>query len=761
MDVGCRINKLTAFLLGTMVFTVMVFASSAVRADGERYQIKFKPGYGDRVEREVKGMQGKRLKRRGKKIRRLMAADLTAGQLKRLRRSRGIESIEVDERRYLMAETTPYGLPMVQASAALAQSATQRTICIVDTGYFMGHEDLPDLSSGRVTGDSQVVGEQWSEDGNGHGTHVAGTIAAIGGNDLGVVGVHSGGSLNLHIVKVFNNGGSWTFSSDLINALDQCAAAGSHVVSMSLGGGYSSNEEVAFAEAAADGMLLIAAAGNSGNSSYSYPASYDSVVSVAALDSSENLAWFSQFNNQVEIAAPGVSVNSTWSSSTDSYNVISGTSMATPHVSAVAGVLWGLYPACTADDIRGVMAASAKDLGAPGRDNQYGFGLVQLQAADTYMSVNGCEPPPPPPPPEIPELSNGEPLSNLAGATLSEFEFKIVLPTGATNLNVAITGGSGDADLYLRQGTAPTLSSFDCRPYFFGNVEQCDFADPASTYFGMVQAYNSYSGVTLLATWDEVGPPPVNESPIARLSASTTEGPAPLTVEFDSDGSSDDKAIVSRNWDFGDDNQTSGPVAISNTYTAPGQYTVTLTVADEEGETSTDSMTIQVNANQAPTASVAITTSLPAEVDTSVQFSGSGSFDLDGTISSFEWDFGDNSAPGSGESTSHTYSAPGEFAGQLTVTDNGGLTNVAAFTVVVEEAAPPPVAEITASWSLNRRGTRMRVFFSGATTNRVEIYRNGTRVARTKNDGRWKDRSPIQGAVYQVCNDRTDECSVP
>ena len=125
MDFGCRRNKLTAFLLGTMVFTVMVFASSAVRADGERYQIKFKPGYGDRVEREVKGMQGKRLKRRGKKIRRLMAADLTAAQLKRLRRSRGIESIEVDERRYLMAETTPYGLPMVQASAARARKSLQ------------------------------------------------------------------------------------------------------------------------------------------------------------------------------------------------------------------------------------------------------------------------------------------------------------------------------------------------------------------------------------------------------------------------------------------------------------------------------------------------------------------------------------------------------------------------------------------------------------------------------------------------------------
>ena len=196
---------------------------------------------------------------------------------------------------------------MVQSSALLADTASPRKVCIIDSGYDDTHEDLPGLNSNRVAGYSGVSGELWHEDGNGHGTHVAGTIAALGGNNTGVVGVHTGSSLSLHIIKVFNNNGNWAYSSDLIDAVDRCVAAGSDVISMSLsGGGFSNFENNAFQSAADAGVILVAAASNSGSSSYAYPASYDSVISVAAINDQEQRASFSQYNNQVELAAPAV-----------------------------------------------------------------------------------------------------------------------------------------------------------------------------------------------------------------------------------------------------------------------------------------------------------------------------------------------------------------------------------------------------------------------------------------------------------------------
>lgn len=136
-------------------------------------------------------------------------------------------------------------------------------------------------------------------------------------------------------------------------------------------------------------MLHIAAAGNGGNSSLSYPASYDAVVSVAAVDSSESKASFSQYNSQVEIAGPGVGVNSTWNNG--AYRSISGTSMATPHVSGVAALVWSQFPQCTAKQIRNVLNATAKDKGQAGRDTSYGHGIVQAKAAVDYLTANGCD----------------------------------------------------------------------------------------------------------------------------------------------------------------------------------------------------------------------------------------------------------------------------------------------------------------------------------------------------------------------------------
>lgn len=319
----------------------------------------------------------------------LISVELTPEQLQKVKANPQVTLVEEDPIRYLLAESTPYGIEMVKALQVPDNLVSNRKVCILDTGYTLNH---PDLINSGVTGDdgygSNDTGN-WYEDGNGHGTHVAGTIAAVGGNNQGVVGVNRNGQLKLHIVKVFNNAGNWAYGSDLIAAIGQCQAAGANVTSMSLGGsGQSTAERNAFAQSYAAGMLHIAAAGNAGNSTLSYPASYDAVVSVAAVDSSGAKASFSQYNNQVEIAAPGVGVNSTWRDG--GYKSISGTSMATPHVSGVAALVWSHYPQCSNTQIRNALNKTAVDKGTTGRDVNFGFGIINAKAAYDYLA-GGCD----------------------------------------------------------------------------------------------------------------------------------------------------------------------------------------------------------------------------------------------------------------------------------------------------------------------------------------------------------------------------------
>lgn len=301
-----------------------------------------------------------------------------------------VASVEVDPKRYLFdlqiaAQSTPYGITMVQANQVSDAYATNMKVCVIDTGYRLGHVDLP--NSG-VTGFAFSGHGSWSTDGNGHGTHVAGTMVALN-NAQGVVGVLPSGRAGVHIVKIFNDSGNWTNASNLIQGIERCRTAGAKVVNMSLGGSSSSSaESTAMTNFYNGGMLLVAAAGNAGNTSFSYPASYNAVVSVAAVDSSRNLASFSQRNSQVELAGPGVGVNSTWNNG--AYNSISGTSMASPHVAGVAALVWSNHPTCTAAQIRAALTATAQDRGAVGRDTSFGFGIVQAKAAHDRLTANPC-----------------------------------------------------------------------------------------------------------------------------------------------------------------------------------------------------------------------------------------------------------------------------------------------------------------------------------------------------------------------------------
>jgi hypothetical protein len=157
-----------------------------------------------------------------------------------------------------------------------------------------------------------------------------------------------------------------------------------------------------------DDILIVAAAGNGGkNAAKSYPASYESVMSVAATDSNDNVAYFSQENDQVDIAAPGVSVLSTLPLhvASSGYSAWSGTSMACPHVSGVAALVWSHHPTKSAVEIRQALEGSAVDMGITGRDDAYGHGLLR---ADLAMEFLGGSPSISPSPTDGPTVSFSE-----------------------------------------------------------------------------------------------------------------------------------------------------------------------------------------------------------------------------------------------------------------------------------------------------------------------------------------------------------------
>jgi hypothetical protein len=218
---------------------------------------------------------------------------------------------------------------------------------------------------------------------------ITGTIAAMN-NNVGVVGV-TPGTVQLYIVRVFGCGLP-SFTSDTINAANRCASAGANIISMSLvSSGSSLTQQAKFDELNAQGILSIAAAGNDGDTSFSYPASYSSVISVVAISSSKIVASFSQKrNNQVDIAAPGVGILST--AIPGGYVSWQGTSMACPHVSAVAALIWSAKPSATNEQVRTALINTAEDLGVVGRDDLYGNGLVNAKQALDYLITSSTSP---------------------------------------------------------------------------------------------------------------------------------------------------------------------------------------------------------------------------------------------------------------------------------------------------------------------------------------------------------------------------------
>lgn len=271
------------------------------------------------------------------------------------------------------------------------------TVAVVDTGIAV-HEDLQgsfaqgaDCAQDACTSTDSSSGR---DDGNGHGTHVAGTIAATYNNQKGVAGIAP--NVTLEPVKVLDDTGSG-YNSWVTNGILWAADHGANVINMSLGSGYPSDVQLAAVNYAMSvkHVTIVAAAGNARTtgSPTSYPAAYAGVIGVAATDQNDQIASFSNQGSYVDVSAPGVSIASTWPG--NRYAWLSGTSMASPHVAAAAALVLSRAAALNETvNVQDVLTSTATDLGARGRDNDFGFGLINPAAALQSLEPSAPSPTP-------------------------------------------------------------------------------------------------------------------------------------------------------------------------------------------------------------------------------------------------------------------------------------------------------------------------------------------------------------------------------
>ena len=295
--------------------------------------------------------------------------------------------------RVLPFDQTPWGIETVYQDSTIEKTKGGKDIkiAVLDTGVTVTHPDL----KARVKECKDFTNLRFSivdgkcEDKNGHGTHVAGIIAADGGADgLGIYGIAP--EVSLLAYRVCSISGS-CYSDDVATALKVAADNGANIVNLSLGSDSSSSliqEGVNYA--VSKGVLIIAAAGNDGPyfDSIDYPAAYETVVGVGAFDTLASVSgWSSRGINSttnpyikeardIEFAMPGVNIESTWNNG--GYAILSGTSMASPHLAGLAAKYWQSTADKPADATRLLLRAYSEDINLPGDDNSSGWGFPKV-----------------------------------------------------------------------------------------------------------------------------------------------------------------------------------------------------------------------------------------------------------------------------------------------------------------------------------------------------------------------------------------------
>ncbi|KAF7787737.1 serine protease [Pseudoalteromonas rubra] len=432
-------------------------------------------------------------------------------------------------------------------------------VAVLDTGYrphadlsanlLQGYDMISDVSvandgggrdsDARDPGDAVTRNEcgytHSARDSSWHGTHVAGTVAAVSNNGEGIAGV----AYDAKVVPVRVLGKCGGLTSDIADAIIW-ASGGSvsgvpananpaDVINMSLGGSgsCSSTTQNAINTARANGTTIVIAAGNDNDNSANYnPGNCSGVINVASVGRDGGRAYYSNYGANIDVAAPGGAqsfandpegVLSTYNSgsntpSSDSYAYSQGTSMAAPHVAGVAALIKQAKPSATPDEVESILKSTTRSF--PATCTSCGTGIIDASAAvDAALgNDNGTG---------GNELEDGVAKTGLSGGASSETFYTFDVTSGVSKVTFTMSGGTGDADLYVRANAKPTQTTYDCRPYEGGNNEVCTIDNPSTgTYHVMMRGYSAYSGVSLKAetAGGSTGPVSLTES---NLSAST------------------------------------------------------------------------------------------------------------------------------------------------------------------------------------------------------------------------------------------------
>lgn len=455
-----------------------------------------------------------------------------------------VEYVEVDQRMYPVlvpndarfSEQWGFGTSTSSINVRPAwdkSTGTGVVVAVIDTGS----TNHPDLNANLLPGYDFISDTFISRDGNGrdsnpndegdwnpvagecyagspvrnsswHGTHVAGTVAAVTNNSTGVAGT----AFNAKVVPVRVLGRCGGNTSDIADAITWASGgtvAGvpanpnpAEVINLSLGGSgtCSATYQNAINGAVSRGTTVVVAAGNSNaNVSGSVPANCPNVVAVAATTSTGSRASFSNYGTGIDISAPGQSILSTLNTGTTtpgsaSYASYNGTSMAAPHVAGVVALMQAAAASpLSPSQVESTLKSTARPL--PGTcSGGCGAGIANADAAVVAAQGGGGG--------GGNLLQNGVPVSGLAATAGNSLNYTVAVPAGVSTLTVQISGGSGDADVYVRYGSAPTDTTYNCRPYLNGNNETCTFNAPSSgTWYVRVKAYTTFSGVTLRASY--------------------------------------------------------------------------------------------------------------------------------------------------------------------------------------------------------------------------------------------------------------------